>query len=78
MRSHHFSPENRIRLSSLSYFLDAVVLCDEVCIFTYINMEKRWGFFFFFFTCIGKQRFFYICTLLLYIERKGSFFWEMR
>jgi hypothetical protein len=29
--------------------------------------------FYFFITCIGKEKCYYICTLLLYIEKKGSF-----
>jgi hypothetical protein len=44
-----------------------LTLCDA------LKVDALQGFFLFF-TCIGKEKYYYTCTLLIYIEKKGSFY----
>jgi hypothetical protein len=62
------------RLGKSKILLWAILLCTHFATSPWNQLVLDSSFYFYFsITCIGKEKYYYICTLLLYIEKKGSF-----
>jgi hypothetical protein len=57
---------------SLRMILDPDLDVDDLELMMGIDVERCEQRIILFFTCIGKEKYYYVCTLLLFLEKKGS------